>query len=249
MHESEIIEIQLGETFHFDCNNQVRCFNDCCRDLTQLMTPYDIVRLKNNLGLSSSVFLDRFTQQHVGPQTGLPIVTLKPQDPIRRRCPFVTPSGCNVYPDRPSSCRMYPVLRSVSRVNRTGGTIVKYMVIRESHCRGFESSHSRTVEDWIADQELIPYNVINDVMADLISLKNTLKPGRLSGKAEQLFYRACYDIDRFREEMFVEGRWDNLASGNAPVSARTDDEDMLKFGMAVVMNFLRDSRVDPHLKN
>ena len=69
MHESEIIEIQLGETFHFDCNNQVRCFNDCCRDLTQLMTPYDIVRLKNNLGLSSSVFLDRFTLRHAGPQT------------------------------------------------------------------------------------------------------------------------------------------------------------------------------------
>jgi uncharacterized protein len=239
MHESEIIEIQSGETFHFDCNDRVRCFNDCCRDLTQLLTPYDIIRLKNHLGLSSSVFLDRFTLRHAGPQTGLPIVTLKPQDPILRLCPFVTSSGCSVYPDRPSSCRIYPLIRSVSRVGRTGEIIVRYMLIREPHCKGFENRLSRTVEEWITDQGLLPYNENNDAMAALISLKNSIMPGRLHGDVEQLFYTACYDIDRFRDEVFGGGRWAGLASEDAPVLARTDDVDMLNFGMAIVTNSIR----------
>lgn len=239
MHESEIIDIQLGETFHFDCNDRIRCFNGCCRDLTQLLTPYDIIRLKNHLGLSSSVFLDRFTLRHTGPQTGLPIITLKPQDPIGRLCPFVTSSGCSVYPDRPSSCRMYPVIRSVSRMGQTGEIILRYMLIREPHCEGFENRRSRTVEEWISEQGLLPYNQTNDTMASLISLKNSIMPGQLHGEVEQLFYTACYDIDRFRDEVFVAGRWAGIISNDVSVSARTDDVDMLKFGMAVVMNFFR----------
>jgi len=239
MQEAEIIEIQPGENFYFDCNQRVRCFNDCCRDLSQLLTPYDILRLKNNLGLSSSVFLDRFTLQHSGPQTGLPIVSLKPRDPIHRLCPFVTSSGCSVYPDRPSSCRMYPVIRSVSRVGVTGETIVKYMLIREPHCRGFDNRRSRTIAEWITDQELLTYNENNDVMAALISFKNSMNPGRLTGNAKQLFYTACYDIDRFREEVFVQGRWAEFASAAAPFSNQADDGAVLRFGMHVVMNSLR----------
>ena len=244
MHESEIIEIKYDESFTFDCNDRVQCFNDCCRDLNQLLTPYDILRLKKNLGLSSSVFLDRYTLRHAGPQTGLPVVTLKPQDPIQRRCPFVASSGCSVYPDRPSSCRMYPVIRSVSRARQPGGITVKYMLIRESHCRGFESRRNRTVDEWLSDQELFPYNENNDAMAVLISIKNSVAPGRLTGKAEQLFYMACYDIDRFREEVFDKHRLaDVMPDADAPVSARTDDVEMLKFSMAVVKYFMQNSHV------
>ena len=79
-------------------------------------------------------------------------------------------------------------------------------------------------------------------MAVLISIKNSVAPGRLTGKAEQLFYMACYDIDRFREEVFDKHRLaDVMPDADAPVSALTDDVDMLKFGMAVVMNFMRNS--------
>jgi uncharacterized protein len=247
MHESEIIEIQPDETFHFDCNDRIRCFNDCCRDLNQLLTPYDILRLKNNLGLSSSDFLDQYTQRHTGPQTGLPIVSLEPQSPIHRLCPFLTPSGCSVYVDRPSSCRMYPVIRSVARSGPTGETIIRYMLIQEPHCKGFESSRSRNVSEWIDDQELIPYNQNNDDMAALINLKNSIMPGRLSGNAEQLFYTACYDIDRFREQVLVEGRCADLLSNDAPVSAQTDDVDMMKFGLRVLENFLK--RTDLNIKS
>jgi hypothetical protein len=115
------------------------------------------------------------------------------------------------------------------------------MLIQEPHCKGFENRRSRTVEEWITDQGLLPYNQNNDAMAALISLKNSIMPGRLHGEVEQLFYAACYDIDRFRDEVFVAGRWAGLISNDVPISSRTDDMDMLNFGMAVVMNFFRKS--------
>jgi uncharacterized protein len=124
---------------------------------------------------------------------------------------------------------------------QSGEVTVRYMLIRETHCRGFENRRSRTVNEWIADQELLPYNENNDAMAALISLKNSNRPGRLSENAQQLFHTACYDIDRFRQQVFVEGRWADLLSEDAPASARTDDVDMMKSGMAMVMNFFRKS--------
>jgi hypothetical protein len=118
------------------------------------------------------------------------------------------------------------------------------MLIREPHCKGFESNLSRTVEAWIADQDLLSYNHSNDEMAALISLKNSIMPGRLSGNADQLFYTACYDIDRFREQVFAQGRWADFISEDAPVRDQADDAAMLKFGMRIVMNFMRNRRAD-----
>jgi hypothetical protein len=78
-------------------------------------------------------------------------------------------------------------------------------------------------------------------MAELISLKNSKKPGRLPENAEKLFYTACYDIDRFREQVFEEGRWDDLASEVEPDPVKDNDVAVMKFGMAIVMNYLMKS--------
>ncbi len=239
MHESEIIEIQGDDTFYFDCHDHVPCFNDCCRDLTQFLTPYDIIRLKQNLGLSSWEFLERFTQSHYGPKTGLPIVSLKPADPVYRVCPFVSPGGCMVYPDRPSSCRMYPAIRSVSYNNRTGERHVRYMLIRESHCKGFENQCARTITQWMDAQEMHLYHEHNDIMAELIRQKNTVMPGRLPHELERLFYMVCYDIDRLRKEILTQGRWDDFLKRQKPISRHADDVEIFKLGISLLMDFLK----------
>ena len=48
-------------SFSFSCHPGVPCFNHCCHDVNIFLTPYDIVRLKNNLGLTSEQFLARYT--------------------------------------------------------------------------------------------------------------------------------------------------------------------------------------------
>ena len=55
--DPELTPISPQDTFRFSCSPVVVCFNECCRDLNQFLTPYDILRLKNHLGLSSGEFL------------------------------------------------------------------------------------------------------------------------------------------------------------------------------------------------
>ncbi len=220
-----------GETFQFGCHRQVPCFNECCRDLNQFLMPYDILRLKRGLGLDSRVFLERFTRQHIGPRSGLPVVTLAPGDALSLTCPFVTPRGCRVYADRPSSCRTYPLVRVLSRSRATGKAEASYLLLKEPHCRGFEQTTNQSVSQWVENQQIGPYNRFNDPMLAIISLKNQRHPGPLDAAARQLFRLACYDLDSFRRAI----REDCLPDGGRPGekllrAAESTDENLLMEG-------------------
>ena len=73
--------------FRFDCHRRMPCFTRCCANLNLVLTPYDILLLKNRLGLSSSDFLDRYTEDQIDEATGLPLVRLKMGKDESRRCP------------------------------------------------------------------------------------------------------------------------------------------------------------------
>lgn len=201
----QLIPILPDGTFRFSCSPDVPCFNECCRDLNQFLTPYDILRLKNHLGLSSGEFLQQYTCQHIGPESGLPIVTLRPKSPLLLTCPFVTDKGCRVYENRPSSCRTYPLMRAVTKSRSTGRTTERYMVIKESHCQGFEEGKTRTLKQWMQDQGVLIYNEINDRLIHIISLKNLLIPGPLEDKSRYLFSMALYNLDEFKSQIQSNG--------------------------------------------
>ena len=62
--KSEIKPAARGEgimpihgTFNFKCSPGVGCFTRCCGDVTIVLTPYDILRLKNRLGIGSEDFI------------------------------------------------------------------------------------------------------------------------------------------------------------------------------------------------
>ncbi len=194
------------QTFRFTCSPRVACFNACCRDLNQLLTPYDVVCLKQHLNLSSSDFLKRFTESHIGPGTGLPVVGLRFRDDDELACPFVTPSGCRVYPARPASCRTYPLARGVSRHRESGKQTEHWALIREPHCLGFESGQERTVDQWVHDQRLGDHHQANDAMLTLIAHKNRFRPGPLTPAESERVFTALYDLDRFRTQLSTAGR-------------------------------------------
>ena len=73
-------ELKPGETFCFDCNPDVPCFNRCCAELTLPLTPYDVLRLRHNLGLGSEEFLATFTTLRSFPDTGFPLPMLRMRD-------------------------------------------------------------------------------------------------------------------------------------------------------------------------
>lgn len=228
----DMIPVGLDDILEFECSADVPCFNDCCRDLNQILTPYDILRLKNRLCLTSADFLRTYTSLHHGPGSGLPIITFKPDPSTGHACPFVSPDGCTVYEDRPGSCRLYPLARAVARSRETGRLTEYYALIEEPHCRGAESGRKIRIRDWIDSQEVTVYNRMNDRMMEIISLKNRIRPGQLDGAEADRFTMACYDLDRFRRAVFEE---ELLAGEAVPESllkaARDDDEALLELGL------------------
>ena len=235
----KLVPISLEDSFCFSCSPDVPCFNACCRDLNQFLTPFDILRLKNQLGLSSEEFLAKYTNWHIGPETGLPIISLKPKDTQEMICPFVSEKGCMVYENRPSSCRTYPLVRAVSRSRQTGEITEKYMVLKEPHCHGFDHGKSQTVLQWIDQQEIAICNQINDKLMTLIGLKNRLRPGPLDAKSRNLFILALYDLDNFRSQILNKGLLDSFDVDSALFdSALEDDIALLELGMEWVKHKL-----------
>jgi len=237
----KLTPISPQDTFRFSCSPDVPCFNACCRDLNQFLTPYDILRLKNHLALSSGEFLEQYTSQHTGPESGLPVVTLRPKDNHDLICPFVSPDGCTVYENRPSSCRTYPLVRALSRSRQTGEITEQFMVIREPHCLGFKERQTQTARQWIHEQEIAAFNDINDQMIQIISLKNRLMPGPLDLKSRSLFYTALYDLDNFRTQIQKNQLPDNFPIDAATIDkAMEEDQELLKLGMKWVKMVLFD---------
>jgi hypothetical protein len=51
------VRLTKESKFRFSCHPGVPCFTNCCRNMNIILTPYDIIRLKNRLGLTSDMFL------------------------------------------------------------------------------------------------------------------------------------------------------------------------------------------------
>ena len=223
--ESEVFAITEDQHFNFRCAPNVPCFNACCRDLNQYLSPYDVLRLKRNLDISSAVFLEMYTLRHDGPRSGLPVVTLRPQSAPELKCPFVTSRGCGVYADRPASCRTYPVMRMAGRDRVTGNIREEYLLLHEPHCRGFETDRKLTVRDYMEEQGLLPYNAANDDFLRILGAKQHKHPGMLPEDVSDRIYTALYDSDRFIAEMVGAGSENGVGMSSYISSHISTDQD------------------------
>lgn len=234
----ELHPIEPEETFRFACHGEVPCFNHCCRDLNQALTPYDVLCLKNYLKVSSQEFIRTYAAMTTGPSTGLPVVSLRFGDDVEKRCPFVTPEGCSVYAARPSSCRIYPLARALRRDRSDGRISEHFAVVREPHCRGFEQQGNQTVRQWVADQRLDTYLAMNDALMELIALKNQLRPGPLSAEHAQWARMALYDIETLREKALA-AELPGMNEGRlSPLPPSSDDRKWLQWGLRWINRIL-----------
>jgi hypothetical protein len=193
--------LPLGEeTFRFACHPGVGCFTECCADLSLILTPYDVVRLKNRLGIPSGAFIDRYTEPKLDEAYRFPVIRLLMNEDERRSCPFVTPDGCTVYEDRPGACRIYPLGRAAMNLGGTDQpTREKFFLVRESHCRGFEEEREWTARDWMSSEGLDEYNAMNDQWLRILTSTRSLGDKAEAQRKVAMFYMASYNLDRFRE--------------------------------------------------
>ncbi len=200
---SPVQPAQLGPDtkFCFNCYPGISCFNACCKQADITLAPYDIIRLKNRLGMTSSEFLKKHTVPFEMDAHGMPGVKMRTtdDDPV---CLFMDEEkGCTVYEDRPSACRYYPIALLASRKADEYHDEQHYALVSEEHCMGHKEDRELTVDEYRKDQKVEEFDELNRAYYQLILKKKSAGPaiGKPSPTSFQLFFMVCYDSDRFRE--------------------------------------------------
>jgi Fe-S-cluster containining protein len=205
--QREILEEypRLGpdDTLRFGCHPGVPCFNECCSDVNIFLSPYDVLRLKSRLGISSGEFLDRYALLPFSKEMKTPVVVLKMGDDEAKSCQFLTEQGCGVYTDRPWPCRMYPIGMAAARDTEDGWRGERfYFLMKEEACKGHEEPDERTIREWLDTQEIDPYDEWGDAYKEIALHEFFEDGGTLSPEKIHMLFTACYDLDKFREFVF-----------------------------------------------
>lgn len=232
----EPVRLSLDTKFKFRCHKGISCFTKCCSNIEIMLTPYDIVRLKRRLGISSGEFLSKYTYVEIDEKTSHPFVFLRMTEDAERKCLFVTSDGCTIYSDRPANCRYYPVgqasLKKMDDKINEPITEEFYFFIKEPHCLGFNEDTVWTIKSWRDDQGVDIYDDMNRGWKEILFRKNL--PGHsLDDKKQKSFYMACYDMDRFRRFVFESKFLQMFDVDEKTVEKIKNDEiELMKFGFA-----------------
>jgi len=222
--------LSLDDTLDFHCGGDVDCFTRCCRDVSIVLTPYDVLRMKKALSLDSTEFLEKHTILGCTKDQKLPVVLLK-MNAEDKSCPFVTHEGCTIYAHRPWACRMYP-LGLAEPCSPHPAERGFYFVIREDLCHGHGKGRPCSIRQWIENQSIDTFEMMGESFKDLMLNEFWEKGEPLAPRKLEMYLMACYDLDRFRRFIF-ETRFTQIFDvDEARLEAlRTDDEELLVFAM------------------
>jgi Fe-S-cluster containining protein len=228
----DTVQLTLKSRFRFRCHKGISCFTKCCSNIDIMLTPYDIVALKKRLGITSEEFLEKYTYAKAEGKGLFPVVFLRMNDNEERSCRFVTPDGCSIYEDRPANCRYYPIGQGTLK-KAVDEKIVDeefFFFVKEDHCKGFDEPVDWTIEQWRQDQGVDRYDELNRDWKGIILMRNT-QGMELDEKKQEMFYMACYDMDRFRRFIFNSKFLDHFEiDDTSREKLRTDDVELMLFG-------------------
>lgn len=222
-----------GDTFCFQCHSGLSCFNQCCRNLNLFLYPYDVLRLKKNLNISSEVFLDKYVDLVLREGTFFPDVLLRMSENNEKTCVFLTESGCSVYPDRPDTCRTFPVERGGLYNAESGKTRLIHFFRPPDFCQGRSEKKEWTPASWYKDQDAVLYNKMTLKWAEMKRLFISDPWGNEGpeGKKAKMVFMATYNMDRFREFILNSSFLDRYKVKFEVVKKlKRDDLQLLKFG-------------------
>jgi len=218
-----VTRLAPGDSFSFLCHREVVCFTDCCRQLELVLTPYDVLRLRQGTGLGSAELLENYVIVEQDETDIFPRYYLTMVDDGRASCVFLTGDGCGVYNHRPGACRTYPMGRAVSRDK--SGLKEFFVLLREPHCFGFREQTIQTIELYSQSQELEGYNRFNDMFTEIQQHWKIRNGMKLSTAQLSDYHLALYDLDAFRKKM------EKKSTGDLETTAveKLDDETLLAF--------------------
>ncbi len=213
--------MDADHVFQFSCSPGLTCFTQCCQDVTIVLTPYDVLRMKNGLGITADEFLDKYTLILSKEKRLIPLVLLKMGDQDKK-CPLVTEKGCSIYEDRPWPCRMFPL-----DVNDDG----TFRIIADrTRCLGLSSSEKWPISEWLIDQGIAIYEQMNDLFAQVTTPLQATDLDIDNPKIYQMTFMALYNLDKFREFVFKSSFLDKFEVDQTTVEKiKRSDIELLKF--------------------
>jgi Fe-S-cluster containining protein len=232
--------IEKNDEFHFECRSDLSCFNLCCRNLNLFLYPYDVVRLKNSLGLSSGDFIDRHTDVVLRPGNFFPDVLLRMADNDQQTCPFLTDQGCSVYPDRPDTCRTFPVEQGMI-FKGSGKPEPVYFFRPPDFCEGRKEKRAFTLSTWAKDQDAATYNTMTVLWAEVKTLfmENPWGLEGPSGPRAKMAFMAAYNVDSFRDFIFGSSFLKRYkVKPEIQKKLKKNDGELMKFGFAFIKTSL-----------
>ena len=187
-------------TIQFQCRKGIDCWNACCSNIDISLTPVDILRLSRRLDISTTEFLVQYTFPYELEPNGIAGVKFKPVE-NGSACQFMRPEGCDVYTDRPTACRYYPVALLSMRRSDEYTDRNAYALVKEPHCHGHNEPRQISIEDYRREQGVVEYDELGRGWRQLVLKKKSSGPtiGAPSKRSLQLWFMACYDLDRFRD--------------------------------------------------
>lgn len=226
-------KLEPEERFRFRCHPQIDCFNQCCRNLNLFLYPYDIVRLKKRLQITSDQFLDRYVDIVLRKTNFFPDVLLSMADNDQKTCPFLSDAGCTVYPDRPDACRTFPLEQGLYYYAQTSQTTPVYFFKPPDFCLGPHENTEWTIETWAEDQNAVVYNQMTAYWSEVKRLfqNNPWGPDGPNGQMGKMAFMATYNIDAFRDFVFQSSLLKRFQIKKTTLKKiKKDDVTLMKFG-------------------
>ena len=234
---------QIGEkdTFSFRCYPGIGCYNRCCRNLNLFLYPYDVLRLKNALDISSDEFLDRYVDVVLRSGNFFPEVLLRMAENKDKTCPFLVEAGCAVYADRPDTCRTFPIEQGILYGAAGEKETVVHLFRPPDFCLGQHEDRQWTVATWSRDQDAENYHKMTMRWAELKRRFQTDPWGAEGpeGQKAKMAFMATYNLDRFRDFVFNSSFLKRYKVKAVLLKKiKTNDEELLKFGFDWVKYYL-----------
>ncbi len=234
-------KLTLDSPLQFECHPGVSCFTACCHNIKIILTPYDILVLREKLGIPAHEFITGYTEPTYLEKTDMPGVQLKLVGD-KNACPFVTPEGCTVYEDRPTACRYYPIGMADFHEGGTNDAEEDkfFFIVKEPHCKGHEEPKKWKIVDWRADQGVDVRDEMNKEWLRLVMRRKSFGlQATLSEAAKRMFFMASTDLDTFRKFVFESSFLDTYELDDETINKiKEDDVELMHFSFKYLGNTL-----------
>ncbi len=234
-------QVDDGDIFHFHCHAGLSCFNRCCRNLNLFLYPYDVLRLKNNLGIASDDFLDSYVDVVMRPDNFFPFLLLQMAENEEKTCPFLSDSGCRIYDDRPDTCRTFPVEQGLQFNKSQKKPEMIHFFRPPDFCMGRFEDQEMTIKSWARNQDAVLHNKMTSGWAEIKALfhKDPWGNQGANGSKGKMAFMAAYNMDAFRNFLLNSSFLKRYKVKTALLKKlKTDDFELMKFGFSWIKFFV-----------